>query len=185
MNDETSEFEVLANAPLAIPKRATVEESAAEIGCWWQKAVPAIMACADACLQATRQFTGSELQKLIGLLPFNKASFSKLTSIGADPRLHEHADRLPPNWTILYDLRCLSSPMFDKALADGVISPSLQRAKLKKWVAAHGVTSTRATTPTLATLPLDFLAGVRVPSGYPEARQSELLSALNEIGLLP
>jgi hypothetical protein len=178
MNDDTIDFEAPLNTPVVIPERKTLEDVAATISSSWQKGVPPIMECADACWQASLLYFGSDRKKLIGLLPFNKAMFSKLARIGADPKLREHVDRLPPNWTILYDLQSLPRATFDKAVSEGIVSPSLQRATLKQWAAANGVASTKATTPTLATLPFDFFAGIRVPSGYHEERQSELLSAL-------
>jgi hypothetical protein len=181
MNDDTLDFEALVNAPVVIPERKTVEDFAGLISASWQKGVITILECAELCWLASRQLSQDELQKLIRMLPFNKATFSKLKSMGSDPRMRENADRLPPNWTIISDLQRLPEPAFAKAISEGIVSPSLQRATLKKWAAANGAAGIRATTPTLATLPLDFFAGIRVPSGYPEERHSELLSALNSM----
>ena len=181
MNDDTSEFETLVNAPVIIPKRKTVEDFAGLISASWQKGVITILECAELCWLAWQQLSQGELQKLIRMLPFNKATFSKLKNMGSDPRMREHADRLPPNWTIISDLQRLPESAFAKALEEGVVSPCLQRAALKKWTEANAVGPKRPRAPGVSALPFDFFAGVRVPFGYPEARQSDLLSALNEM----
>jgi hypothetical protein len=175
------DVEALANEPEIAPQRKTVEDFAGMITASWQKSVTTILECAELCWLAWRQLSQSDFQKLIKMLPFNKATFTKLKNMGSDPRMREHADRLPPNWTIISDLQRLPAPAFAKALEQGVVSPRLQRAALKKWVIENGGAPARSRAPALSTLPFDFVAGVRVPFGYPDERQTELLQALDDM----
>jgi hypothetical protein len=115
------------------------------------------------------------------MLPFSKSTFSKLSAIGWDERIHRMADRLPPNWTIIADLQRLPDATLTKADEAGIITPKLQRQGLESWLKANDALPARSKKIPLPSLPIGFEAGVRVPHGYPEDRLEELHAELGTL----
>lgn len=179
-DDENVDFEALVNddTPMVIPKRRGVEDYRLLISAAWQKAVPSILETAVLCRDAAYWLTPGELRDLKQQLPFTNATYSKLKTMGDDKRLHRIADQLPASWTIISDLQRLSDATLNKAVQERVITPSLQRQQLRGWLAANNALPKRAKVPSLASLPLGFQAGIRVPHGYPEERLDDFRSAL-------
>ena len=73
--------------------------------------------------------------KALRILRLSPAKFSKLRQIGQNNRLADLTltGRLPPTagYSILYSLCQLSDEKMDKALRDGIISPSITRSQIE------------------------------------------------------
>jgi hypothetical protein len=69
-----------------------------------------------------------------GLLPFSARHAFRLIAIAEDPRLVTHVSLMPSDTYTLYQLTRLSAPVFDDKLAEGAISPELQRADVQLWL---------------------------------------------------
>src|SRR5262249_25371274 len=62
-------------------------------------------------------------------LPFSRFTAFKLMAIAKNPALANvsHGQHLPPSWTTLYELSKLSADLVAAKIADGTITPKLER----------------------------------------------------------
>src|SRR6266480_8165842 len=110
-----------------------VAEYAERISGNWQKAVGSIFKVAADCAAAKNELTRSERLELLERLPFGESMFSKLASIGADNRLNEHQELLPPSISTLYLIQNMSNEQLEAAVTEGALRPDVTRDDLEEW----------------------------------------------------
>ena len=76
-----------------------------------------------------------EKSKLWERLPFSKQTGSHLAKVASDERIVQHVVHLPPAWGTLYELTNLDDDAWDRGLAEGVISPKMERKDAKTLAA--------------------------------------------------
>ena len=92
--------------------QGTIQEYAKAINSSWHKTTESVLETARLCAEANKKFAAAEPKKeLIKKLDFSSATFSKLVTIGHDPRLQEASVKalLPPNYSIVYRVAKLSA----------------------------------------------------------------------------
>ena len=64
----------------------------------------------------------------------NPKVWSKLLQIGQDTRLPPLVSQLPPSYTTIHGIHCLTSSELQQALDDGAIRPTVAMAVIKRWL---------------------------------------------------
>jgi hypothetical protein len=144
----------------------------------WGKSVEDVLKVAKLCAEAVKVLNQGELRSFKNGLPFKKSKLSKLVKVGSDRRLPAITEILPAGYTILYEIACLSDPVFDRAIEEGVIHPDLQKGEIEKWRLKEAredrpkrFASIFQLTETSETKKLAFRNALsRLASGYPEFR---------------
>lgn len=105
-------------------------EHAAVITRQWTAAVSGIVACGRALIEAKASLDHGDFTAMIEeLLPFSSRTARKLMSIAQNTWIADrnHMDRLPPAWTTLYELSLLTEDALERAAAEGVLRPEMER----------------------------------------------------------
>jgi hypothetical protein len=120
-------------------KFARVREYADEFRAHSRGAIGAVLKMAQCCARANAALTHSEKDELLNELALTAASFSKLVKIASDPRLQvpRIQQRLPPGWTVMYEIASLNTGDLNSAIAEGVVHPNMTRSSLKKWLGSR------------------------------------------------
>lgn len=107
----------------------------ARIRSHWQKASQSILIVARLCVEADASLHAGVRPSFIKNLPFCRSTHSKLLKIGKHERFKntDFTVQLPPSFSVIYGIACLSLTKFDAAVSEGVISPKLTRANLERW----------------------------------------------------
>ncbi len=116
---------------------ADVAAAAAYIAEPWHRGVESIFETGQRLLEIRERFKGEpgKWSRLVGrdkwegrgLLPFGRSQAHRLMTIAADARLVPHVGRLPADSLTLYNLTRLPPDRFEALLADGTISPDMER----------------------------------------------------------
>lgn len=96
----------------------------------WQRGVSFIFQTGEYLIEAHEVLDRREFEALVQLkLDFDASVARKLMRIAGNPILcaHVHKDKLPPCWSTLYELSKLEDDDLRAAIADGVVSPKMQR----------------------------------------------------------
>jgi Protein of unknown function (DUF3102) len=110
----------------------------AQITSAWSKSVDSILEVGRLLIEAKAELPHGEFQTMIDFeLPFSPGTAQRLMSIGADPRLAAHVLLLPPSWGTLYELTKLPALEFDQLIADGTITPNLERRTIEEYQREH------------------------------------------------
>lgn len=64
----------------------------------------------------------------------NPKVWSKLLQIGHDTRLPPLVSQLPPSYTTIHGIHCLTSSELQQALDDGAIRPTVAMAVIRRWL---------------------------------------------------
>jgi len=68
------------------------------------------------------------------LIKRGKSEHKKFRTIGKNAaRFEQHMDKLPNNWTTIYDLAKMDSTQFDKLVAEGRLSPRLKAREILEF----------------------------------------------------
>ena len=159
--------------------QGTIQDYAKAINSSWHKTTDNVLETARLCAEANKKFARAEPKKeLIKKLDFNSATFSKLATIGQDPRLQAAPVKalLPPNYSIVYRVAKLSAEALDQAIKDGVIAPAMTRAELDDWISEREGRSTEGGEETAL-----IIATLRAPSDYDEQKKAQLEQALEKL----
>ena len=66
--------------------------------------------------------------------PFSEKVWSKLLQIGLDERLEGVKDALPPLYTTIHLIHCLTDEELDLGVRDGHIHPKVSQGSLNRWI---------------------------------------------------
>jgi hypothetical protein len=152
---------------------AKVEEYRQLIAANWQKSVSAILEVAKLCYDAKETLNSAELARLKESLPFDAATFSKLTKIG-EATLFQDAEvqpLLPSKFSLLYELAKIDEVVVREAVGAQKIFPAMTRDDL---AALKGEVQTSQTNPPEPRLNPPFYAGVLLKPKYSRAALSKL-----------
>jgi hypothetical protein len=113
----------------------SVRSYADRISIHWQKLTESIMDVARLCAEANDALTADEKKELIQLLPFEQPTFSKLSQIGKDKRLHAPKVQklLPPNFSFMYEVTQLDDEDLKVAIKQEVITPTAKRSDVEEF----------------------------------------------------
>jgi N6-adenosine-specific RNA methylase IME4 len=112
---------------------------ATRIAACWQKSTEAIIATGRLIAEAKAALKHGEFIAMVqSQLPFDRTTALRLMTIGADTRIANdaHVQHLPPHWGTLYELTKLDDGTFEAGIADGTISPQLQRKAITAAIKA-------------------------------------------------
>jgi phage N-6-adenine-methyltransferase len=106
-------------------------EWAARICQRWQESVEAIIDVGRLLLEAKAALPGEFQAMVEGDLAFGSRTARMLMAVAVHPLLADrnHGSALPPSWRTLYELSRLPRPVLVKALADGTITPEMERSE--------------------------------------------------------
>lgn len=78
-------------------------------------------------------------------LPISVSTVNKLMAIADHPSIANsyHGTNLPTSWQTLYELSRLDAPLLDAAIAEGRVTPELERKQAKALVAEYKATAPR------------------------------------------
>jgi hypothetical protein len=100
----------------------------------WQKQAGAIIETGRHLFEAKQELQRDEYAAMVGLeLPFDSSVARKLLRIAASPIICApgHTAKLPPYWTIIYDLSKLDDEVLLAAIKDGRVNPKMQRRDVR------------------------------------------------------
>ena len=102
----------------------------------WHKAKHEILETARYCSDAQRELDASGKAELMAKLPFGAPTFSKLATIGNNPKFREPKFRklLPSHYSIMYELAILDPEDLDAAVAAGLVHPDCRRTEIIDWI---------------------------------------------------
>jgi hypothetical protein len=116
----------------------------------WRKSAASFIEAAQYLLEAKQELGRDEYEALVQLkLPFDSSVARKLLRIADCPHVCApgHIPKLPPSWTIIYDLTKADATVVKAALEDGRISPRMSR---KDALALRGKISSSRPKPKVA-----------------------------------
>jgi hypothetical protein len=113
-----------------------VEYYAARISQGWHKAAESILNLCKDCAKADEKIPAHRKESFYERAGISQNTFYKLAAIGRSPALYnpDVLASLPPNQTILYAARKLSSTELERAIAAKIIKPNSNRAEVERWV---------------------------------------------------
>jgi hypothetical protein len=130
---ETAKSEITTGAPatdLAAGTIVDAVEIGRQIGVSFQKAANEVMATAALCVAAYERHSTTSLSTVLRTARMGKATFLKLVRIGRDERLAPIMLRLPPSYSIMYEVSQLDDRQLGEALAAELIRPDMRRAEI-------------------------------------------------------
>ena len=102
-------------------------------------AVPSAFSIGELLIAAKRDLPHGDFLKMVNReLPFGPRTAQNLMRIASDRRLRSIASLLPPKWTILHQLSCLSDEEFAAKFEAGIIRPTMRRSDAARPKAAAG-----------------------------------------------
>jgi hypothetical protein len=89
----------------------------------------------EAVKEADGEFSDEEVRWAQERLGMKASKWRKLRTIGkAGVRLRRHLDKLPPSWTVHYELAKLSVPQFEAVVAHHTFGPKMKAADIEAIV---------------------------------------------------
>jgi hypothetical protein len=83
---------------------------------------------------AKESLTPMEFKDLRERSPFSEKVWSKLLQIGLDDRLEGVKDSLPPLYTTVHLIHCLTDEELESGVRDGHIHPNVTQGSLNRWI---------------------------------------------------
>ena len=83
---------------------------------------------------AKESLTPMEFKDLRERSPFSEKVWSKLLQIGLDDRLEGVKDSLPPLYTTIHLIHCLTDEELESGVRDGHIHPNVTQGSLNRWI---------------------------------------------------
>jgi hypothetical protein len=123
--------------PRAEANNRSVDFFANEIRTSWQKAAESVIETGRVLLEAKRQLPHGEFGDMVrSKLPFGERTAQMLMTIAKHPLLSKpkHASVLPACWTTLYELAKLPEAALKRMVADGELTPGIERADVKRYL---------------------------------------------------
>lgn len=112
------------------PRAVTAADFAARITTTYRRSVEAIIETGRLIAEAKLALDHGEFLSMVANdLPFGASTAARLMKVAADERLSNpaHVQHLPASWGTLYEISKLSPAQFDARIADGTISPRMER----------------------------------------------------------
>jgi hypothetical protein len=104
------------------------KDFAALINTSWRKGAEGFIQIGRYLIEAKEELDRDQYEALIRLrLAFNESTAKKLICIARNSILGAHVHLLPPCWSTLYELSKLDDAVLKAKIADGTITPRLQR----------------------------------------------------------
>jgi hypothetical protein len=145
----TEADQTTSDKPTKQIKQPAVEPEILAPGNWpqriaaaWQQTVHAIIETGKLLNEAKHVLDHGEFGDMIrDQLPFGPRTAQRLMNIAEHPVLANatHASHLPASWMTLYELSRLPALLVDGKLADGTITPRLERADIQRKVLGQEV----------------------------------------------
>jgi len=105
-------------------------EMGRQIGASFQKAANDVLASASLCAVAYERHSSMGLSTVLRYAQMGKATFLKLVRIGRDQRLPPITTRLPPSYSIMYEVSQLDDQQLGLAIKADMIRPDVRRAEI-------------------------------------------------------
>ena len=86
---------------------------------------------------AKESLTPMEFKDLRERSPFSEKVWSKLLQIGLDDRLEAVKDSLPPLYTTIHLIHCLTDEELVTGVREGHIHPKVSQGSLNRWIRHH------------------------------------------------
>jgi hypothetical protein len=119
------------SVPRALSNHPSVEEWAEIIGTDFRRSVEATIAAGRHLQEAKDQLDDerSEFLQLLDRIGIHETTACKLMRIAAHPVISDfsHVKKLPLAWGTLYELTTLPTDVFEAKLADGTVTPEMER----------------------------------------------------------
>ena len=118
-----------------LPAATTAEEWAVCIRERWQDSIEAVFDVGRLLIRAKGALPYGEWEAMCATdLPFGASTARRLMIIAQDERLLDraHAHDLPPSWMTIYELTKLDDDALERAFADGVIHPEMERGDIAR-----------------------------------------------------
>jgi hypothetical protein len=149
-----------------LPTQNRVDHFATVINEKFSGSVENILAAARYCAEANDKLDVLQLQQLHRRLQITRPTFSKLASIGRNDALHSRKvlKRLPPNWTIIHQLRDCNTEDLNRMICEKVLTPGCSRASVINWIKEN----------------TDHRKAVRNRAAHDDSGDDELLRELSE-----
>lgn len=167
----TTQSEAAHTQPKLSPTALDVPNIARTIKENWRKSIEGILKVAQECAKARDQLSTAQKQQLYKLLPFKEAMFSKLASIGEDPRLMQHVDLLPLSISTMYEAKKLPDDRFEAAIKENVLRPDVKREDFRSWI--NGTVTAARPKPKEVEFPF-FLMCLYADTAPPDALQASM-----------
>lgn len=116
------------DAAAALPNSRAWKFFADRINGTWRKAASDVISCGQTLIYAKDELPRNEFDVMLkSKLDFDASVARKLMCIAGSETLCAPGHKLPPRWTILYELSKLDNDLLKAKLADGSIHPGISR----------------------------------------------------------
>jgi hypothetical protein len=118
-----------SEAPLLLQvEQRTWKYYAALINNAWRRGAADFIQTGRYLLEAKEELDRDQFEALVKLqLDFDASVARKLMCIAGDRALCAHVHKLPPSWSVIYELSKLEDDTLEAAVADGRVNPKMQR----------------------------------------------------------
>ena len=96
--------------------------------------VDEVLATCAVIARAKQALTDAEFRDLRDQSPYTEKVWSKLLQVGVDDRLEGVKAHLPPSYTTLHKIHCLSDKELHKGISEGHIHPKVSQGTLDRWL---------------------------------------------------
>ena len=86
---------------------------------------------------AKKHLSDEQFRDLRDQSPFTEKVWSKLLQVGMDDRLEGIKSSLPPSYTTIHQIHCLSDEELKKGTYEGHINPKVSQGALQRWLRAE------------------------------------------------
>jgi hypothetical protein len=118
-----------SKAVVTLPNRTSTREFSDRIHAALRKGVEGILETGRLLIEAKAQVERGAFEAMVlEKLPFKLFTARRLMAIARNPLLSAHVRALPPSWRTLYDLTRLTDDTLRARLADGTITPKMERS---------------------------------------------------------
>jgi Protein of unknown function (DUF3102) len=138
-HDQHSSADERSSADAIWTNRRSVDEWAEVIRADLRRSVESVIAAGRHLREAKEQVDHGEWTPLLDRIGISGGTARKLMAIAADPVISDrsHVNVLPPSWGTLYALSLVPDDILKKKIADGTITPEMERKEAEALVPPH------------------------------------------------
>ena len=96
--------------------------------------VDQVLATCAVIARAKDVLSDGDFRDLRDQSPYTEKVWSKLLQVGMDDRLEGVKEHLPPSYTTLHKIHCLTNEELKKGVQDGHIHPKVSQGSLDRWL---------------------------------------------------